>query len=575
MSAFHRRPGFLLVVGLCIVGGAVTLLGRLAVGPQSAPSRVQLSNVAGTEACPSFAPNGRHLAYSGRGDEQDSFHIWTRALPTGAPQQLTQGPGSDICPVWSPDGASLAFLRVTDDAAEYMVMPSGGGAPRKIAATEASEDAPTVRATVSWMRDGKSLALVRKEEDRPSAIFVVPVDSGEARRVTDPPAGSPGDSSPAVSPDGGTIAFVRGARDEAGDVWRCDANGANLRQVTFDVSPTRGIAWTPDGRELVYASNRFRNNWKLWRIDAAGGSPREVVIGARVANDPAIAPSGHRLAYTQTPSQSAIWLVNLPAGDQPHTRPVIRSSGRETHPSWSPDGRQVAWVSDRSGADEVWIGDASGGGEAQVTDMKAMSLERPRWSPDGRTLLFASNGMPPSAYTVPASARMAKPKPLGLAPGAVVQDLSWSHDGKSVYGVWRGAVWKFRGEHPVQLGEQFGSSEPEESPDGKYVYFWSRRSIWRVPAAGGKEEEMVPLDRWVSSLQPVNDGVYSMTWEGRRRGAIWFYDFARQKNTEVLRLNEAEISRNANFDVSPDRKLLLYPKIARAETDLVLVDNFR
>jgi Tol biopolymer transport system component len=576
MPAFHRRPGFLLLLGLCVIGGAVTLLGRLAVGPQAAPSRVQLSNVAGAEACPSFSPNGRHLAYSGRGNVQDSFHIWTRALPTGAPQQLTQGADNDVCPVWSPDGASLAFLRIGEETAEYMVMPASGGTPRKVAETTASEDGPTIRQSVSWMRDGKSLAAARKEEGHPSAIVRVDIETGAVKRLTDPPAGSPGDSGPAVSPDGSTIAFVRGVQDEIGDVWVCDANGGSPRQLTFNTRPTRGVAWTSDGREVIYGSNtRMRHNWQFWRIPASGGTPREVAVGASEANDPAVAPAGHRLAYTQTPSESAIWLAELPAGDEPHTRPVIHSTGREAHPSWSPDGRQIAWVSDRSGDDEIWVSDAGGGNEAQVTSMKAMSLERPRWSPDGRTLLFSSNGMPQSVYTVPASARMAKPKPLPLAPGAEVNDLSWSHDGKSVYGSWRGAIWKFRGEHPVQLSQPFGASEPEESADGKYVYYWSRRSIWRVPSDGGKEEEVVSLDRWVSSLDPVKTGIYSMTWEGRRRAVIAFYDFEKQKNTEVLRLNDAEISRNANFDLSPDGKYLLYPKVDRTETDLVLVENFR
>jgi len=57
--------------------------------------------------------------------------------------------------------------------------------------------------------------------------------------------------------------------------------------------------------------------------------------------------------------------------------------------------------------------------------------------------------------------------------------------------------------------------------------------------------------------------------------SIWFYDFAAKKSSEVLRLNNAEVSRDASFDVSPDGKYVLYPKIDRAQTDVVLVENFR
>jgi len=577
MSSFHRRPGFLLALGLCVIGGAVTLLGRLAVGPQTAPTRVSLNNVAGTEACPSFSPNGRHLAYSGRGGEAETFHIWVRALPTGAPQQLTQGAANDVCPVWSPDGSSLAFLRVTDDGEQYFVIPAAGGAERKIADTDALEESTTIRPSISWMRDGKSLAVVRSENNKPPAVFIATVDPGAPRRLTDPPAGTPGDSNPSISPDGQTVAFVRNVAGEAGDVWLCDTSGGSLRQLTFDTRATRGMAWTPDGRDIIYSSiTRARHNWQIWRVPAFGGSPKEVAIGASDATEPAIALQGHRLAYTQTPSMSAIWLANLPAGENAHTRPVIRSEGREAFPSYSPDGRQIAWVSDRSGAEEIWVSNANGENEAQVTSMKAMSLDRPRWSPDGQKLLFVSHGMPESIYSVQASARMAQPKPLSLAPGAVVNGVTWSHDGSTVYGEWRGVVWRFaRGGQNKPLTEHFGAMRPEESPDGRWVYYAFRRGIWRVPANGGAEEEVASPDLFVSAVQPVANGIYFMGWESRRRVSIDFYDFATKKISEMLRLNDAEISRNAAFDVSPDGKYLLYPKIDRAQTDLVLVENFR
>jgi len=577
MSSLHRRPGFLLALGLCVIGGAVTLLGRLAVGPQTAPTRVQLTNVAGTEACPSFSANGRHLAYSGKSADSGSpFHIWVRALPTGAPQQLTGAAGNDVCPVWSPDGVSLAFLRVTDDGAQYVTISSAGGTERKITDADVPTEGPLIRSTVAWMHDGKSLAVVQTEEGHPPAIFELTLANGTWHRITNPPANSSGDSNPAASPDGQTLAFVRGGEAQSGDIWLCDRNGGSLRQLTFDASATRGVAWTPDGHDIVYASNRVGRNWRLWRIPAFGGSPREVVIGASVANDPAIAPAGNRMAYTQTPSMSAIWLANLPAGPDPHTRPIIRSAGREAAPSWSPDGKQIAWVSDRSGGDQIWVCDASGGNEAQVTDMKGMSLTRPLWFNDGRAIVFTSRGMQQSVFTVPASARTVMAKALSISPGQRFGWVSVSHDGKSQYAERDAALWKFTsGKEPLRLTEQIGAGMPEESPDGKFLYYWWRRSFWRIPAAGGTGEEVFAPDQWIVSYKPTAAGIYFMGFERRRRMAIWFYDFASQKITQVLAMADFEMGRDASFDVSPDGKYLLYPKIDRAQTDLCVVENFR
>lgn len=573
-----------MALGLCAIGGVVTVLGHLVMGPMAEPARIPLANVAGSEACPSFSPDGRNLAYSARGGAAasgpgDTFHIWVRALPAGPPQQWTEGPGSDTCPVWSPDGASLAFRRLVDDRAQYLLIPSAGRTPatvRKVAETAAPEDDAPERATISWMRDGESLAVVWTEGDRPPAIFAAPLAAGSPRRITDPPAGSTGDSSPAISPDGQTLAFVRGTREEAGDIWLCDLNGGSLRQLTFEASPIRGVAWTADGRDVVYASNRFRGAWRLFRTPAFGGSPRELAVGSREANDPAIAPSGRRLAYTETPSTSAIWRASLPAGDSAQARPVLRSPGRETDPAWSTDGRQIACVSDETGADEIWISDASGGNRAQVTSLKGPALGRPQWSPDGSKLLFATRGMQTSVYTVPAAAHLARPKPLAVSPGANVRNPSWSHDGKSVYFELDGAIWKSGG-GPRRLTESVGASYPTESPDGKYVYYavWVRRSIWRVPANGGTAEEVAESEQSPSCIQPVGGGVYYMGWQRRRRASIWFYDFATQKSSEVLAFKDGEVSRDATFDVSPDGKGILYPKIDRTQTGIVLVENFR
>src|ERR1035441_8635773 len=112
---FFRRPAVLLALALCSVGGLVTLMGRLATGPQVAQKRVQLSVGEDSETYPSISPDCKRIVYSARPTSKiGAFHIFVRELPSGKAQQLTQGEASDIAPVWSPDGGMLAFLRVAD-----------------------------------------------------------------------------------------------------------------------------------------------------------------------------------------------------------------------------------------------------------------------------------------------------------------------------------------------------------------------------------------------------------------------------------------------------------------------------
>ena len=576
-GAFFRRPTVLLVLALCSVAAVVTLLGRLAGGPQADQKRVALAADAGANAYPAFRADGKRVAYSARGASKgEAFHVFVRALPGGAPLQLTNGESSDIGPAWSPDGAMLAFLRIAEGRTEYIAIPAAGGAERQVAEFGAAPaDTGQPLPAVSWTRDGKSLAVVETGEKQLPAIALVSLAGGAVRRITTPPEGSEGDSTPAVSPDGNTLAFVRATGPDSADIYLCGLVGGGPRRLTFDDRAIRGIAWTPDGRDLVYAGNRA-GGWRLWRLPASGGSPREIAIAGAQAHFPAIAPQGRRLAYTDSPSVSAIWRATLGAPDSGE-RPIIRSLGRESWPAYSPDGNRIVDLSDQTGADEIWVSDAEGGNRVQLTRLKGPRLSRPRWSPDGRLLLFearADRGA--EIYTMPAA---------GGSPGQPHRVLSgggasWSHDGKSIYYQLRGQIWKAdaNGRNPRQLTSTLGSGAAEESVDGKYVYYRNRRSICRIPAEGGAEEQVVIPEHdllWVV-IQPTKKGIYYLEFvRGVRAMQVSFYDFAARGNEMVFRVKDTDFFQAMSFSISPDGKYILYPRVDQNQTNLMLVENFR
>jgi len=582
----------MLALALCSVGAVVTLMGRLAGGPQVAQKKVQLSSDEGSQAYPSFSPDAKRLAYSARDvSKVSAFHIFVRELPSGAPRQLTTGPSSDIGPVWAPEGGTLAFLRIGETGTECIVIPADGGAERKIAGFGPAADAGQPMPAVSWTPDGKSLAVVQAGE-RP-AIVLVAVDTGKVKSITNPPDGSPGDSTPAVSPSGGTLAFVRGAGGAGGsgneggaDIWLCDLAGAGLRRLTFDDRGIRGIAWSRDGQDIVYSGNRV-GGWQIWRVPAFGGSPKEYTIGGRQAYYPAV--GRNRLAFTDSPTVSAIWRATLgtaggaPGGsagapDAPaDARPVIRSTGSESSPVYSPDGKRIANVSDQSGNDEVFVCDADGGNRVKVTNLNGPNIGRLRWSPDGKLLMFdAGSDHGQEVYT---AAPVAGAKPNRVLLNA--SNASFSNDGKWIYFQSRGQIWKatLDGGNPRTLAKMRGAAQPVESADGKYIYFRSRRSFWRVPVGGGEEEEAFVPEHdlmWATTIQATRKGVYYVEWERSSRGmVISFYDFASKKSSVAFRTRDFDTRNTATFSVSPDGRNILYPRVDQSQTNLMLVENFR
>ena len=573
---FFQRPAVLLALALASVAGLVTFMGRLANGPQVAQKRVQLSAGEQSEAYPAISPDGKRIAYSARESSKVSaFHVFVRELPSGKPQQLTHGEGSDVAPVWSPDGGTLAFRRMEDGGAECIVIPADGGAERKLAdlgGSAADSGQPTP--AISWNADGKSLVVAQSAGKQAPGLAVITLDSGKLQRITNPSEGSEGDSTPAVSPSGNSIAFVRHTQNDGGDIYLCDATGAAVRRLTFDDRGIRGIAWTRDGQDLLYSGNRV-GNWRLWRVSANGGSPRDLAIAGKQAYYPAI--GRNRLAYTDSPTASAIWRATLGTGDAVEERPLIRSTGREVNPVWSPDGTKIAGVSDQSGSDEILVGDAQGANRVPITQLKGPRVGSLSWSPDGKTLVFdASSDHGREVFTVPAAP--------GNKPARVLlnaSNASFSHDGKWIYFQSRGQIWKatVAGGNPQALAPQNGAGQPIESADGKYVYFRSRRGIWRIPTAGGDEEEaFVPEhDMWgPTNMQPTKKGVYYTEFERSARSqVVSFYDFSTRKSSIVFRLKNAEWGSGASFSVSPDGKYILYARVDQSQTNLMLVENFR
>lgn len=593
----------LLVAGLVcavLVSGFVLLhlfkrpeakpVGRVLV-ERTAPL-IPVANTSG----PAFSPDGNYVTFfRGRSSIADSG-IYVMTVGSDQLLQLTNN-DDDCCPVWSADGRWIAFTRQHNHEYSIYLVAADGGREEKHRAERAQPFVPAAfktsssataerkldtggvpvrRGEIGWSPDGKLIAFTG-----PSGLYLLSVDDSAVRRVTaSPPAAE--DWGPSFSPDGDSVLFVRNAALGVPDeIWLVPVNGADARRVLVErgriASPPQ---WSIDGRSVIFSSNRTGHP-ALWRasLDAPDAAIQISEAGSP-AWDPAISRRGYRLAYERITRSLSIWQMDLadPRGKRPY---VLVSSTTDTDqgpgPQFSPDGKKLAYMSDRTGTMEIWISNRDGSNAFQLSAVGGAGT--PRWSPDSQSVVFDSDTQTGSkivAMNVNGGA------PQNLTPDSFHSVCpSWSRDGKWVYfasvrsGDWQ--VWKVPsvGGAPVQV-TQHGGHAPLESLDGKFIYYAKSPNpepeIWRIPVAGGDE---VPLSlvhpgTW-ASWQVVDGGILFVGPSLGHQAVLSQYDFAKGHTTTLTVLDRIPFWLGA----TSDGRTVAFDQPGQEQDQAMLVENFR
>jgi Tol biopolymer transport system component len=439
------------------------------------------------------------------------------------------------------------------------------------------------------------LVLQKTSSFGAQSVFRVTLATGQSQRLTFPRDISRGDLDMAISPDGQTLAFCRAETIEGCDLFLIAAGGGDPRRLTNDLKGILGFAWTADGREIVFASNR-RGPFQLWRVAArpansAGSYPSPALVdGARDdARNPTISRNS-RLAYQQYIRNFDIRRAEItgPEGTPKHhlgtSKPLIASTRLDASPSWSPDGKRIAFKSDRSGTQELWVSDADGSNPLQLTSFEGPSVIYPRWSPNGQRIIFGALTGPGrnfEGYLI--DAKGGAPRRISASGHRTMAHPVFSHDGRWIYfipGRNDGAVEAFRmaaeGGEAMQI-TRHGAVRPEESPDGKLLYYgkMATHGLWSVPVSGGEERQVLG-SMTEMNWTVVQTGIYYFDFavDPGARKLVKFYSFKTGKISQIGTV-EATVSPDfAGISVSPDGRWLLYSS-ADISSDLMMVENFR
>lgn len=322
------------------------------------------------------------IAFVGRDNDERGVSV-IHANGTGL-ARLTDGEGPEQSPVWSPDGTRILFTRHVGNTDIYTVRGDGRDLVRLT-------ELPSREFSPSWSPDG-SQVLFASTSGYATELFVVSAEGGEALPVTDSAAHKP-DS--AWSPDGSRITFTMLDGYNQGDIFVVAAPGGtgagsgSPTNLTQDPAHDCCVAWAPDSERILFLSSRNGSGTGLWLGgDGQAAQSRDVFIRAREDGDLTAAHEVVRPVTTVVPEQPKdIYVINANGSGLAR---LTDGAGREKQASWSPDGRRIAFISDRDGNDEVYVmTDAGGSAPTRLTDSPEDD-SYPTWSPDGRCLAFVS-----------------------------------------------------------------------------------------------------------------------------------------------------------------------------------------
>ena len=578
-KAIFVSAAFLLMVGFALVYWRG--LHRAAAGNKPVPhaevTLMPFTSYKGQEVSPAFSPDGNQIVFAWDGGDSDSanrFDLYVKVIGSESLLRLTSKPAVWLVPAWSPDGRTIAFLRTSDNDSGIFSVPAIGGPERKLA--DISFQYPPVM-TLNWSPDGRQLAYSAADgSDRqyfPSIIHTLTPETGEVRQIRSSECMYA--FSPIFSPDGKWLAFNCGFTDGISGIFVMPQGGGKARLLASATGLPLPLAWSKDGKRIIFSKE---DGADMWEVSSEGGKDSALLF-ARDAVQPAVAPHGNRLAYASGRDNMNLWRVDLNGKGKLSPQLLISSTRAQRGPDISPDGKKIAFESDRSGWGEIWVSDFDGFNPVQLTNFHSHTGTA-RWSPDGAKIVFDSreSGVP-ALYLVDPRGGPPRRIPIEIRSASVP---SWSRDGRWIYFMSdvppNGGLYKIppEGGNAVPVSRTVGYNV-QEAPDGS-LYFASaavNAEIHVISKVGGKESSLSKMPRvaYPTDWVLATNGIYFIDRRSAR-ATISFFEFDNGKVRVMTELQkEPEIW--CGIALSRDQRWLVYSQIDEKVSDITLAEHFR
>ena len=465
----------LLACVLALVAGLAIWQGRQRRGGQFENLKITKLTSNGTAQAAAISPDGRYVAYTVR--EGGTASLLLRDLSTGRTTNTAVPLKGTITGLdFTRNGQAISFVSYESGQPldrRLFVAGLSGGAPQQILGPFAGGGVMT--------RDGSQVAFFERL-DNVDELWIQDLKTGSKRLIKTYkyPQRFAWACLPAWSSDGGTLAYALEERDKNGFLIRIDLIDTRTGAVKNVPSPrwqeVQHIAWTGDKSTLAVAGQEKDSSFQqIWYLPLHGGKSRRIGNDLDNYRSVSLAANAAEMVSVQIQTVSNIYVLN-PA-DIAHPAQITPGSGRYFDLSWVPDGG-ILYASDATGSADLWIMNADGSGGRQLTSGAGRSYA-PVMSPDGKIVAFHSNRS--------GNWQIWRADPDGGNPKQLSQssrDANWPQftgDGKFVlyhqtdlngsYNTWKAPV---EGGAPVRLTTAL-TMHPAVSPkDGRIACWWSR-----------------------------------------------------------------------------------------------------
>src|SRR6266404_4028987 len=473
---------------------AFVYAGDIWVAPKTGGAALRLSSPKGEESFPRFSPDGSQIAFSGNYDGNMDLYV----VPStgGLPRRLTFHGAPDRMLGWYPDGKSILFATTRtsekDRFNQLYKISATGGMPEKLPLPYGEFG--------SISPDGKTLAYIPISTDFRTwkryrggmnpAIWLFNLETYASKNIT---GNETANSQPMWH--GSTLYFLSDRdKNKRANIWAFDTKKEKFRQITtfedFDVHfPSIGpedMVFENGGRLylLGLADEKYSEVSIQVLTDRATLKPRLEDVSKSV-REPDVSPSGKRAVFE---ARGEIFTVPAEHGV---VRNLTRSSGiAERYPAWSPDGKSIAYFSDRSGEYELTIRPADGSGEEQVlTKLGPGYRYRPYWSPDSKKIVFIDQAMRIHLHDLEKKETKEIDQQMWMYhDGLSSLKFSWSkdsrwiayaHDLETLHTAIALYDTKENQRHVVTSG-YYDDDQPVFDPEGKYLFYRSGREFTPV-----------------------------------------------------------------------------------------------